>query len=150
MNQIRFTKEGYEKLKKQREDLLKSRPEAVQELKKARDMGDLSENGYYKAARGKLSSIDGNLERLKILLKQAIIMENSDNNLAEIGKTIIVSDGQKDISYQLVGDLEADPHNGKISLLSPLGKALNGKREGENFDLQIPKGTIRYTIKKVG
>ncbi|MFS6706523.1 transcription elongation factor GreA, partial [Staphylococcus aureus] len=77
MKQIRFTKEGYAKLKKDRADLLKSRPEAVQDLKKARDMGDLSENGYYKAARSKLSSIDHNLDRMKVFLKQAYVINSS-------------------------------------------------------------------------
>src|SRR5258708_14698218 len=63
MNQIRFTKQGYEKLKRDYEELLKSRPAAVDDLKKARDMGDLSENGYYKASKSKLSFIDARLRK---------------------------------------------------------------------------------------
>src|SRR6185369_3952984 len=123
MNQIRFTKEGFEKAKQEYEDLLKQRPAVVEDLKKAREMGDLKENGYYQASRQKLSAIDGRLFRLKMDMKYAVIAETSSEDGVSIGSTVTVSDGEKELLYTIVGDFEANPGEGKISLLSPLGRA---------------------------
>lgn len=148
MKQIRFTKEGYENIKQEYETLLKSRPAAVLDLKKARDMGDLSENGYYKAARMKLSSIDHRLFRLKLAIKQAVIIEKTQRG-AGIGNSVSLSGGKGEIVYKIVGDLEANPREGKISLLSPLGRALDGKQVGEEVEFRTPKGVERYFVKDI-
>jgi len=148
MKTVRFTKEGYAKLKKDLNDLLKSRPDAVLDLKKARDMGDLSENGYYKAAKSKLVSIDRNLSRFTQLLKEAIIVDQK-NSTVGIGSSVVIKDRDKKISYKVVGDLEAEPLKGKISLLSPIGRAINGKKEGDMVEIVIPKGKLRYEILSV-
>jgi transcription elongation factor GreA len=147
VKQIRFTKEGYEKQKQEYEELLKSRPDAVAHLKKAREMGDLSENGYYKASRAKLSSIDHRLFRLKLSIKQAVIMDNTKRSVATIGSDVILFDGNKEEVYKIVGDLEANPREGKISLLSPLGRAIEGRQKGEKIEVESPKGIIKYTLK---
>jgi len=149
MKQIRFTKEGFEDTKLEYETLLKSRPAAVLDLKKARDMGDLSENGYYKAARMKLSSIDHRLFRLKLAIKQAVIIDNPQRTGAGIGKSVSLFDGGKEIVYMIVGDLEANPREGKISLLSPLGRAIEGKQVGEKIEFSSPSGVIKYIIKDI-
>lgn len=149
MKKIRFTKGGFAKIKQEYADLLKSRPEAVAHLKKAREMGDLSENGYYKASRAKLSSIDHRLMVLKFSIKQASIIENSPTGAAAIGSNVKLSDGEKEYSYTIVGDLEANPSEGKISLLSPLGRSIEGKKIGEVVELTTPRGTVRYTIKEI-
>ena len=146
MQQIRFTKEGYEKLKKDYEDLLKTRPDAVEHLKKARDMGDLSENGYYKASKSKLSFIDVTLRKLSWELKQAVIIETKNLTTVDIGNKVTLNDGKKEIVYQIVGDLEANPSQGKLSLLSPLGRAIAGKQVGANVEIITPAGTITYKI----
>lgn len=148
MKKIRFTKEGYQKCKQDYEDLLKSRPDAVAHLKKSRELGDLSENGYYKASRAKLSSIDHQLLRLKISLKQAMIVENPLEKGASIGCTVILIDDKNEYTYNIVGDLEANPAEGKISLLSPLGKAIEGKKQGDKIEFMSPRGLKIYTIKK--
>ncbi len=90
MKQIRFTKQGFESLKSDYEKLKEERPAAVLELKKARDLGDLSENGFYKAARARLSSIDARLQRIKLQLKSAIIINNQQTNTVSIGNTVKV------------------------------------------------------------
>jgi len=149
MPRIRFTKEGYEKLKKDYEELLKQRPAAVLDLKTAREMGDLSENGYYKASRAKLSFIDGQLRRSSWNLKHALIIEETSGNGVGIGKKVTLTTGEKDVTYHIVGDLEADPSQGKISLLSPLGKALTNKQLGEEVLLETPARKIIYTITKI-
>lgn len=143
---IKFTKEGYEKLKIEHEDLLKQRPHAVSELKKAREMGDLSENGYYKASRQKLNFIDGQLRRTAHALKYADIIESSGQDIVEIGRTVTLSDGKIERVYEMVGDWEADPSSGKLSLLSPIGKAIANKKVGDEVAIQIPAGVKHYKI----
>ena len=149
MKNIRFTKKGFETLKKKYEDLRNSRPAAVLDLKRAREMGDLSENGYYKAARAKLSEIDKNLRTLLFELKSADVVKSSVNNKVGIGRTVKLSDGKKEIIFQIVGDLEADPSQKKISLLSPLGQALERKKVGDRAEIITPSGKISYKIIKI-
>lgn len=144
--QIRFTKEGYEKLKKEHEALLSQRPHAVSELKKAREMGDLSENGYYKASRQKLNFIDGQLRRVQHALKYGKVIESSDEDIVQVGRTVTLTDGEIEKVYEIVGDWEADPSAGKISLLSPIGKAIANKKVGDKVTIIIPAGEKIYTI----
>lgn len=149
MKQTRFTKEGFEKIKREYEELLKSRPDAVMHLKKAREMGDLSENGYYKASRAKLSFIDHRLFQLKVFIKQAVVVDDAQGKSAGIGCKVTLSDGDKEISYSLVGDLEANPKEGKISLLSPLGRAIEGKVDGDIVEFKPPSGVKKYILKSI-
>jgi len=146
VRQIRFTKEGYEKLKKENEDLLSERRPAVEDLRKARDMGDLSENGYYKSAKSKLSLIDRRLRIISSTLKHAVIIDDVQRNVVAIGSTVTLSDGEREITYAVVGDLEANPDQGKISLMSPLGKAIEGKKNTDVVNIQTPTGNTTYTI----
>jgi transcription elongation factor GreA len=146
MKKIRFTKEGFENVKKEYEELIKQRPAIIEDLQKARELGDLKENGYYKASRQKLTFIDGRLFRLKMDMKLAEIVEESATTDINIGKTVTLTDGEKEMNYQIVGDLEANPSEGKISLLSPIGKALEGKKIDEEIHLNLPKGKVSYKI----
>ena len=145
MKNIRFTKIGFDKLKDY-ENLPKNRLIAVADLKKARDMGDLSENGYYKAARSKLSEIDRNLRTLLYEIKNAVVIAGADKNAINIGSIIRLSDGKKEIKLSIVGDLEANPSLGKISLLSPIGQAVENKKAGDKVDIATPSGIITYKI----
>ena len=146
MRQIRFTKDGYEKLKKEKEDLLLQRPDAVLDLKKAREMGDLSENGYYKSARFKLSSIDRRLRIIAATLKQAVLIDSTKNGVVNIGSLVTLLNDGKETNYTIVGDFEADPNQKKISLMSPLGKALEGKKIGDTVNIYTPSGKTTYRI----
>lgn len=149
MKQIRFTKKGFEAIKKEHTDLLEERPAAVLDLKKAREMGDLSENGYYKAAKWKLSEIDRNLRRLLINIKSAVISDNSGKKIVGIGSSVRLSDGKNEFVYEIVGDLEADPKLKKISLLSPIGQALENKKTRDTVEIETPSGKIKYKILKI-
>lgn len=149
MNTIPFTKEGYEKVKEEYEKLLAERPDAVFHLKTARELGDLSENGYYKASRAKLSFIDSRLRHLKNLLKNGRIIEKSASATVDIGSTVTVSDGDTERTFSLVGGFESDPSQGKISHISPLGKALMGARVGEKRKITTPKGEREYTVVRI-
>lgn len=134
---IRFTSEGLEKIKREYSELLSSRPAAVLDLKQAREKGDLSENGHYKAARAKLSSVDHKLRRFKDTIRKARVVTASNSDHIGIGSVVTLSNGEK---YEIVGDLEANPREGKISLLSPLGRALEGKSAGDKIIIRIPSG----------
>ncbi len=149
MSTIQFTKSGFEKLKKDFEDLEKSRPAAVLDLKKAREMGDLSENGYYKAAKFKLSSIDHQLSVLKHQIKSAVIIENKNNQTINIGSLVTLEGSGEKITYQIVGDLEANPSENKISSHSPIGKAIFNKKAGDEVEINLPKGIVKYKVVKI-
>jgi transcription elongation factor GreA len=146
IKKVRFTKAGFEKMKAELEELQKSRPSAVLDLKKARELGDLSENGYYKAARMKLSSIDNRLFRMRLAIKQAVVMGGPRKGGAGIGMIVTLTDGKKEIVYRIVGDLEANPGDGKISLLSPIGRALEGRRVGDEVEYKTPMGMSKLKI----
>lgn len=144
--QILFTKKGLEEKQKEYDQLLASRPDAVKDLAKAREMGDLSENGYYKSARMKLSQVDRDLRHLKYVLKSAKVKEAVTKDVIDIGVSVILQNGEKIVTYDIVGTYEAIPSKGKISSSSPLGKALLGKRKGEKATLHIGDNTTTFSI----
>ncbi len=146
---IRSTKKGFDKLKKDYKNAVAQRPIAVADLKKARDMGDLSENGYYKAARFKLSHIDYLIKKLSLDIKKSIIIEKTDKESVNIGNTVTLVSKSGEVTYYVVGDLEADPKEKKISLLSPLGRAISGRKTGDKVAIEIPTGIVSYVITKI-
>ncbi len=150
---IYLTKEGIAELKKEYEELSKvRRPEVLARVSQARDQGDLSENAEYVAAREELSFIDGRLDELEELLKQAVLIRESSKTSSHIvklgSKVTLDTKGKKEV-FMLVGEWEADPKERKISHESPLGKALIGKRVGEKIEVKAPAGKITYTIVNV-
>jgi len=146
---MRFTKAGYEKLAQEYEELKAQRPAVVEDVQKARDLGDLKENGYYQASKAKLRSIDSQLMRFSYNLKTAKIVEERAADSIGIGSTVTLHNKEKEMTYQFVGDLEADPSSGKLSLLSPIGRAVEGKKVGDVVEVSTPSGVVSYTIKKV-
>ena len=143
---IPFTKDGYQKLLDEKKRLLTERPDAVKHLSEARNMGDLSENGYYKAARAKLSSIDANLRRLERLIRLGRVVEAKTDNTVGFGNVVTISDGTKTYEYTVVGGYESDPAQKTVSHISPLGKALMYKKTGNEITVFAPNGTKKYTI----
>lgn len=149
--QIFLTKEGLEELKKEYEELAKvRRPDVLNRVSEARNMGDLSENAEYTAARDELSFIDGRIDELEEILRQAkIIAEDSSKNGSDVvilGSTVKLNVKDKHEVYTVVGEWEADPKEKKISHESPLGKALMGKKVGEKAEVEAPAGKVVYTI----
>lgn len=137
MKRIKFTKEGLDRLKVEYEKLKTDRPDAVKELSRARELGDLSENGLYHAAKARLRSIDSQLRRLSNQIKLADIVPTK--------KILVEQDGQQ-IEYQIVGDFEANPSQNKISSNSPIGSSLLNKKPGDTAEIQTPKGKLRLKI----
>ena len=147
---IYLTKEGLAVLKKEYDELTKiKRPDVLERVTQARNMGDLSENAEYVASREELTFIDGRVDELEIILKQAIIIRenaNASNHAIKLGSTVTLhSNGKKEI-FTLVGEWEADPTNKKISHESPLGKVLIGKKVGEKVQVEAPAGKITYAV----
>jgi transcription elongation factor GreA len=150
---IYLTKEGIVQLKKEYEELSKvRRPEVLARVSQARDQGDLSENAEYVAARDELSFIDGRLDELEELLKQAILIRDTSKTSSRIvrlgSKVTLHAKGKKQV-FMVVGEWEADPMERKISHESPLGKALMGREVGEKIEVEAPAGRITYTIVSV-
>lgn len=146
MNQIPFTKEGLDKIRRERDKLAGERPEAVTNLQKAREMGDLSENGYYKESRARLSFIDGRLRYFERILKNAVVVAPAKGSSVSFGSKVKLSDGQKELEYTLVGSFESDPAQKTISAKSPLGQALMGKKINDTAVIDVPSGQKTYTI----
>ena len=143
---IPFTQEGYDKLLEEKKKLISERPEAVDHLRRAREMGDLSENGYYKSSRAKLSSLDARLRHLDRLIRFGKVVQTAHTGFIDIGSTVTIIDGQQKRTYTIVGGYESDPSKQTISYLSPIGKALMGKKGGDTVDVKTPTGTRTIQI----
>lgn len=146
-----LTKQGFEKLKKQLETLKgPKRREIADALEKARLLGDLSENAEYESAKQAQAINEKRINELADKLARARIMENENISAdkAYIGATVKLQDmdSKERITYSLVAEDEADFAQGKISISSPVGKALLGKKKGEIVNIRIPAGVLKYKI----
>jgi len=146
---IFFTKEKYAQIKDEYKKLLTSRKDAVFHLTRAREMGDLSENGYYRSSKSKLSSIDYSLRRLENFIKYGSVINFVNKGAVEIGCKVTLKNNNGLQKYYIVGKEEADPKLGKISNESPLGKLLLGKRTGESILMENLSGKMNYKILKI-
>lgn len=146
---IKFTKEGYDAMHKELDELQEKRKEAVRELAIARDMGDRSENGAYKAARWKLSGIDSRLRYLKKTLHFAEVVTPPPSGLIGIGSKVQLLCNDITNNYTIVGGHESDLTQGKLSCFSPIGKALMHHKEGDEVKVQTPAGEKVFRILKV-
>lgn len=147
-NKMLLTKEGLAELRREYDGLVaEKRPLAVKRLADARELGDLSENSEYAAAKQDLSFMDGRILELEEILHNAkLITNNHSKNMVDVGcKVVLHVDGKKE-EFMLVGEWEADPKEKKISHESPLGKALMGKKVGEQVEVEAPAGRLTYKI----
>ena len=130
------------------------RPEVVQAIAEARAQGDLSENAEYDAAKERQGFIEGRLAQIEAILSQAIIIDptslNTDGKCV-FGSTVEIEDLDEETKfiYQIVGDDEANIKDKKISINSPLAKAMIGKEEGDVIDFESPGGLKNYEIIKI-
>ena len=151
-NRVVLTQEGLEALKREYQKLVKiDRPRAVERMVEARNLGDLTENSEYTAARQDLAFIDGRISELEEILKTAKAVKLSSKRKKEvsIGSKVTLKNNKKQVIFTIVGDLEADPLKNKISLSSPLGKALIGKKVGDKVNVQAPAGKITYQVLEI-
>ena len=151
MTKIQLTKQGYEDLQKERQDLVKNkRPQAVDRLQNARAMGDLSENSEYNAAKDGLAFVEGRIREIEEILNQAEVVESKIvSNQVQLGSKVTVEVNGKNEFFQIVGEFEADPMNKKLSQNSPIGQALINKKVGDSVEVTIPAGKVQYKIVEI-
>ncbi len=148
--QYQITAEGRKELEKELSELKASRGAIAEKIANARELGDLSENADYDAARDEQGQAETRIAEIEDILLNAEIIKPRKGSSVVVGSKIELKVNSKKVSYQLVGPVEADPANGKISDQSPIGKALLGKKAGESVEITTPKGKTKYTIEKIG
>ena len=151
--EVYLTKEKLEQIKKDLEELIKvKRPEVISRIKEARSLGDLSENAEYHSAREEQGFIEGKIEELEYMIKNAKIITETckSKSKVEIGCNVNCSiEGDGKIDFKIVGSAEVDVAAGKISNESPIGKALLGKKVGDVVEVDAPAGKMKYKILKI-
>ena len=147
-NNIVLTAEGYLELEAELNDLKQNkRPEVIKALQEARALGDLSENADYDAARNEQAQLEARIKELEYKLEHSQIADKKGSDVVNVGSTVVVAydDGEED-EYQIVGSLESDPFNNKISNESPIGKAIMGHKKDELCDVESPNGSYQVKI----
>jgi transcription elongation factor GreA len=154
LRRLPITPDGYQKLQQELDRLLKvDRPKNIKDISEARAHGDLSENAEYHAAKERQSFIEGRIQELKTKLALADVINPSKISQKRIafGATVKVIDlsSDEEKSFMLVGPEEADAKNGKISISSPVGKALLNKEVGDIVNIKVPAKTVEYEILEI-
>jgi len=151
---VYLTQDGHDQLKaelKRRID--EDRPAIADRIKQAKDLGDLSENAEYDAAKQEQAFNEGRIRELTYMINNYQLIESSNGSKeVRIGSTVIVHDDEEDedVTYTIVGSSEANPREGRISNESPVGKALLGKRVRNKVTVDTPGGQIKLTVVKIG
>ena len=144
--------EGHRKLSDQLRQLKKERPEIVEAIESARAHGDLSENAEYHAAKERQGQIEATIADIEDQLSRALVIDPTtlSGNKVVFGATVtLIDEDDKKVRYQLVGQVEANARDGRISYNSPLGRALIGREVGEEVEVSTPSGDRYYEIEKV-
>jgi transcription elongation factor GreA len=151
-DQTFLTAEGAARLRKELDELKGPRRlEMAERLRKAVRQGDLSENADYISAKEQQAFLEGRILELEMVLRNATIVERSaPSEQVEVGSTVVVQEqGEVKTTFQIVGAKEADPRAGKISHVSPIGKALLGKKVGESAQAITPGGPVRFKVLEI-
>jgi transcription elongation factor GreA len=128
------------------------RPEVVEQIEEARAHGDLSENAEYHAAKERQGQIEAQVIEIEDQLARAMVIDprSLSGDRVQFGATVhLLDDDEKPVTYQIVGQMEADARRGRISYSSPLGRALIGRRVGDEVEVSTPSGDRYYTIERV-
>ena len=147
--QYQITSDGKKELESELATLKARRGDIADKIAEARDYGDLSENAEYDAAREEQGLVESRIAEIEDILQNAEIIKASHKSTIGLGSKVELKNGTT-INYHIVGAVEANPAEGKISDQSPIGQALMGKKEGDTATVATPKGEITYTIVKVG
>ncbi len=146
-----LTADGVTKLQEELDELVHSkRAEIAQRLKEAKEYGDLSENSQWDDAKDQQAYIEGRIAEIENILKHSsVIKAAAKGGGVSLGSTVHLELEEGVQKYIIVGSTEANPEEGKISNESPIGRALMGKKPGEEVSVEVPNGTITYKIKHV-
>ena len=146
-----LSREGLERLRAELEEMVSvRRVEVAQRIHDAKEHGDLTENAEYEDAKNEQAFVEGRIQSLETLIKNAIIIdEHHSTEHVQIGTTVVVESGDGREEFTIVGSAEAKPTEGRISNESPVGHALLGKRKGEKVVVHVPAGDFTYTVKEI-
>ena len=147
---VNLTKTGKAELEKELAELIAERPAIAERIATARSFGDLSENEEYSAARAEQKVAETRILEIEEILKKAKIIRGSGGGKVAMGSTVTVKVGNKKQVFTVVGPVEANPLEGKISNESPIGRALFGRRVDDIAELTTPKGVTKYRIVEIG
>lgn len=151
MDKIPITKAGFETLKRELENLKRvERPQNIKAIEEARAHGDLSENAEFHAAKDRQGFLEGRIGELEFKIANAEIIDTNElpKDRAVFGSRVVLEniDTGEDVEYQLVGPDESDIEKGRISITSPLGRAILGKKPGDELAVQVPGGKRAYEL----
>ena len=154
MKDIVLTKEGYQKLKREIEDLsTRRRREIADRIKVAREFGDIAENAEYDAAKNEQAMVEARIAKLEERFASARVIEKRDisKDVVSVGSTVRLRDvdAKQTVEYRIVGSAEANPAELKLSNESPVGRAIIGHKKGETIEVTTPRGSLKYKILEI-
>lgn len=144
-----ITAEGKVELEKELAELKSRRGEVADKISDARDFGDLSENAEYDAAREEQGLLETRIAEIEDIIANADIIKSNGKGVVGLGSVVEIKAGAKTFTYTIVGPVEANPIDGKVSNESPIGMALYGKKVGDTVTITTPKGDTSYDITSV-
>ncbi len=145
-----ITVEGKRELEKELGELKAGRGAIAEKIAEARDYGDLSENAEYDAAREAQGLLESRVAEIEDILLNADVMKSGSKSKVSLGSKVTLKSGKKEVTYTVVGPVEADPVAGRISNESPIGSSIFGKKVGDKIQIVTPKLTAKYTIASIG
>ncbi len=149
--EFHLTQAGIDELNQELESLKLRRVEVAEKLKIAREHGDLSENAEYHNARDEQAQIEARISEIEHILRNvAVITAPKNKDIVELGNSVVLKSDKGDQTFTIVGSVEANPAENKISDESPIGEALLGKKVGETVVILLPNGERTYKIKSIG
>ncbi len=147
---VELTQEGFDELQAELTQLKSVKlPQVIDRVAAAREHGDLSENSEYHSAKEEQQLIETRIDEVESILNNAVVVQaTKSRTVVGVGTVVVIArKGQKkQQTFTVVGEFEAEPGEGKVSINAPLGKALNGKRKGDTVMVQAPAGEVEYTI----
>ncbi len=147
---VLLTAEGLEKLKRDLEEARAKRRDAAERMKEAAQPGDIEDNPEFEQAKEDVASLDNRIYELEETIGRAQILEEHHGGVIEPGSVIDVADAEGEVeTWHLVGAIESDPATGRISIDSPVGRALLGRRKGDRVSVNAPSGVVEFTVKAV-
>ncbi len=141
-----LTLDGKKELEEELSELKGRRGEIADKIATARDFGDLSENSEYSAAKDEQSQVESRISEIEGILQNATIIKTKSTSKVQLGNKVTLKTDGKTVVYTVVGSVEADPLEGKISDESPIGQALLNKKVGDKVTIETPRGAMVYEI----
>jgi transcription elongation factor GreA len=148
--QFKLTNEGVAELQAELKQLISNRSDVSERIKSAREFGDLAENAEYSSARQEQDKAESRIAEIDHILKNSeVIAQPKKKDVVELGNTVVLKEGKVKKEFTIVGSVEADPLEGKISNESPIGQALLGKKLGDKVEIKLPAGMTTYTVESI-